>query len=319
MRNINEINNKPVMVRKRRKILWRQFIPYYILALPGLIYMVCNNYVPMFGIIIAFKKLNFTKGILKSDWVGFRNFEFLFQSDTAFVIIRNTLLYNFVFIILGNIVAISCAILLNEVRKKYLVRFYQSIILLPYLISWVVISYLVFAFLSADNGLINNSILEPLGITPINWYNSPKYWPFILTMVNLWKGTGYSMVIYLASIVGINPDYYESAMIDGASKWQQIKSITLPFLAPTLVTLVVLSLGRIFNSDFGLFYQVPRNTGTLYKVTQTIDVYVYNALMKKNDFGMSSAASVFQSVVGFIMVMLANFIIRKYDRENALF
>ncbi len=306
-------------VKKRGKIKWRQVLPIYMLALPGILYMICNNYFPMFGIVIAFKKLNFQKGIFGSDWSGLQNFEFLFQSSTAFTIIRNTVLYNLVFIILGNVLAIMCAIFLNEIRNKFTSRLYQSLILLPYLMSWVVVSYLCYAFLSADTGMFNNSILKKLGMDPINWYNSPKYWPFILTFVNLWKGTGYSMIIYLSSIVGISEDYYEAARIDGATRWQQIKGTTLPLLVPTVITLMILSVGRIFASDFGLFYQVPRNTGTLYDVTQTIDVYVYNALMKRSDYGMSSAASVFQSIVGFVLVLVTNAIIRKTSKENALF
>ncbi len=304
---------------KKHKVRWKQVLPIYLLALPGIIYMICNNYFPMFGIVIAFKKLNFGKGIFASDWCGLQNFEFLFQSSTAFNIIRNTILYNVVFILLGNIVAIACAVFLNEVRNKVASRLYQSLILLPYLMSWVVVSYLGYAFLSADTGMINNSILKMFGLDPVNWYNTPKYWPFILTFVNLWKGTGYSMIIYFSSIVGISSDYYEAARIDGATKWQQIKNITLPLLKPTMITLLILSVGRIFNSDFGLFYQMTRNTGTLYDVTQTIDVYVYNALMKRSDYGMSSAASVFQSVVGFAMVMITNAVVRKKSSENALF
>ncbi len=304
---------------KKHRVRWKQVLPIYLLALPGIIYMICNNYFPMFGIVIAFKKLNFGKGIFASDWCGLQNFEFLFQSSTAFNIIRNTILYNVVFILLGNIVAIACAVFLNEVRNKVASRLYQSLILLPYLMSWVVVSYLGYAFLSADTGMINNSILKMFGLDPVNWYNTPKYWPFILTFVNLWKGTGYSMIIYFSSIVGISSDYYEAARIDGATKWQQIKNITLPLLKPTMITLLILSVGRIFNSDFGLFYQMTRNTGTLYDVTQTIDVYVYNALMKRSDYGMSSAASVFQSVVGFAMVMITNAVVRKKSSENALF
>ncbi len=303
----------------KKKIKWKQVIPIYLLGLPGIIYMICNNYLPMFGIVIAFKKLNFSKGILGSDWVGFKNFEFLFQSSTAFTIIRNTVLYNVVFILLGNVVAIMLAILLNEITKRFAARIYQSAILLPFLMSWVIVSYLGYAFLSADTGLINSSIFKSLGIAPINWYNTPKYWPIILTLVSIWKGAGYSMIIYYSSIVGISKDYYEAATVDGATKWHQIKNITLPLIVPTVITLMILSMGRIFASDFGLFYQLPRNTGTLYDVTQTIDVYVYNALMKRSDFGMSSAASVFQSVVGFFMVLITNAIVRRKSKENALF
>lgn len=304
---------------KKKKIRWKQYLPIYLLALPGIIYMICNNYLPMFGIVIAFKKLNFAKGILASPWCGLKNFEFLFKSSTAFTMIRNTICYNVLWLILGHVLAIASAILLNEITNRFHARFYQSVILLPYLMSWVVVSYLVFAFLSADTGMFNNSILKPLGIAPVNWYSESKYWPFILTFVNHWKNNGYTMIVYFASIVGISQDYYEAAMLDGATKWQQIKHITIPQLVPTIITLMILSVGRIFASDFGLFYQIPRNTGALYNATQTIDVYVYNALMQRSDYGMASAASVFQSIVGFLMVMVTNAIVRKVSRENAMF
>ena len=304
---------------KKKKIRWKQYLPIYLLALPGIIYMICNNYLPMFGIVIAFKKLNFAKGILASPWCGLKNFEFLFKSSTAFTMIRNTICYNVLWLILGHVLAIASAILLNEITNRFRARFYQSVILLPYLMSWVVVSYLVFAFLSADTGMFNNSILKPLGIAPVNWYSESKYWPFILTFINHWKNNGYTMIVYFASIVGISQDYYEAAMLDGATKWQQIKHITIPQLVPTIITLMILSVGRIFASDFGLFYQIPRNTGALYNATQTIDVYVYNALMQRSDYGMASAASVFQSIVGFLMVMVTNAIVRKVSRENAMF
>lgn len=304
---------------KKKKIRWKQYLPIYLLALPGIIYMICNNYLPMFGIVIAFKKLNFAKGILASPWCGLKNFEFLFKSSTAFTMIRNTICYNVLWLILGHVLAIASAILLNEITNRFRARFYQSVILLPYLMSWVVVSYLVFAFLSADTGMFNNSILKPLGIAPVNWYSESKYWPFILTFVNHWKNNGYTMIVYFASIVGISQDYYEAAMLDGATKWQQIKHITIPQLVPTIITLMILSVGRIFASDFGLFYQIPRNTGALYNATQTIDVYVYNVLMQRSDYGMASAASVFQSIVGFLMVMVTNAIVRKVSRENAMF
>ena len=191
--------------------------------------------------------------------------------------------------------------------------------LLPYLMSWVVAGYLVFAFLSSESGLINKSILGPLGISNINWYQEKKYWPFILIFVNTWKGIGYSMIIYLAAIVGISQDYYEAATLDGANKWMQIRKITLPMLTPTMLVILALSLGQMFRSDFGLFYQIPKNSGALYSVTRTIDVYVYQALMKNSNYGMSSAASVYQSVVGFVLILSANFAIRKYRPESALF
>lgn len=297
----------------------KAYMPFYVMALPGIIYLLCNNYLPMSGIVIAFKNLNFRKGLFLSDWCGFDNFRFLFASKDAWVITRNTLLYNGAFIILTTVLAVAVAILLNEVRNKIASRAYQTAILLPYLMSWVIISYLANAFLAADTGLINNSILVPLGYEPISWYNSKQYWPVILTIVHLWKAIGYAMIVYLSSVVGISQDYYEAAHIDGATKWKQIRHITLPLLMPTVITMFVLQIGRIFYSDFGLFYQVTRNSGPLYSVTRTIDVYVYNALMKNSDFGMSSAASVYQSIVGFVLIMGANGVVRKLSKENALF
>lgn len=305
--------------KTKKKIRWKRFLPIYLMALPGLIYLFCNNYLPMFGIVIAFKKLNFSKGIFGSDWCGFDNFKFLFQSGTAWQIIRNTLLYNAAFIIIGTVVAIAFAIFLNEIRNQYAKKTYQTLILLPYLISWVIVSYLVFAFFGAESGLINKGILNVLGIESINWYSQTKYWPFIIMFVYIWKACGYSMIIYFSTIVGISQDYYEAAALDGATKWQQIKNITLPLLKPTVITMLILNVGRIFCSDFGLFYQVPKNSGVLYPVTQTLDVYVYNALMQNSDYGMSSAASVFQSVVGLILVVAVNHVIKKSHEESALF
>ena len=297
----------------------KRFLPLYLMALPCLVYIFCNNYLPMFGIIIAFKKLNFAKGIFGSPWNGFNNFKFLFSTQDAWIITRNTVAYNVVFIIIGMVFSITVAILLNEIRSKIAGRFYQSAILIPHLMSWVIISYIAYALLSNETGLFNNRILLPMGRDAVNWYGEKKYWPFILVFVNQWKSIGFSTIVYLSSIVGISQEYYEAARIDGATKWQQIRFITLPLIKPTVITLLILSLGRIFNSDFGLFYQLPRNSGILYDVTNTIDVYVYNALMNNNDFAKSSAASVYQAVVGFVMVIAANAIIRKVDRDNALF
>jgi putative aldouronate transport system permease protein len=313
------IEKRRMSKQKKSSKKWKQYFPYYLMALPGLIYMICNNYLPMFGIIIAFKNLNFRKGILGSDWSGLDNFKFLFASKDAWIITRNTLAYNAVFIILTTVIAIALAVFLNEIRSKFASRLYQSLILLPYLMSWVIASYLVYAILAADTGLINNSILEPLGFEGISWYNTKKYWPYILVICQIWKSVGYAVIIYLSSIIGISPDYYEAASIDGASKWKQLTKITMPLLSPTVITMLILNVGRIFYSDFGLFYQVTRNSGTLYSVTRTIDVYVYNALMESSDFGMSSAASVYQSIVGLLLIITVNAVVRKYSKENALF
>ncbi len=306
-------------MKTKKKIRWKRFIPIYIMILPGFVYLIINNYLPLFGMVIAFKDLDFRKGILASDWAGFSNFEYLFASKDAFVMTRNTLGYNILFIILGIVLGVFCAIMLNEIRSKISLKIFQTLILIPFLLSYVVVNYLVYAYLAPDTGLVNNSILKALGIAPIAWYTEAKYWPFILIFVNTWKTIGFSTILYYSSIIGISSEYYEAAALDGATKWQQIKNITLPLLKPIIVTLFILNVGRIFNSDFGLFYQVTRNSGMLYETTRTIDVYVYNALMNNNDYAMSSAASVFQSIVGCATLLVANFIVRKVQPEDSLF
>jgi putative aldouronate transport system permease protein len=254
-----------------------------------------------------------------SPMAGLSNFTYLFKTKDALVMTRNTILYNLTFIVLGTIMAITIAIILNELRSKVAKNMYQILFLIPYLISIVVVSYIVFAFLSYDNGFINKSIIERIGGKGINWYVEPKYWPFILVIVNLWKGFGYNSIIYYATVIGIDSSLYEAAAVDGATAWQRIWNVTIPGLKATVITLVLLSVGRIFYSDFGLFYQVPQNSGMLASVTQTIDVYVYKGLTQLNDVGRSSAAGFYQSIVGFILVLSANFIVRKLDKENALF
>ena len=297
----------------------KHYWPMYLMFVPGFVYLFINCYIPMFGIQIAFRRYNARDGIYGSPFCGLDNFKFLFQTNDAWIMTRNTLLYNLVFIILGNVLAIAIAIILNEITGKKKKQFYQTIILIPYLISMIIVSYLAFAFLSSSNGFFNNSILKGLGLPAVDWYNTPKYWPFILVFINLWKSLGYSMILYYATICGIDYTLYEAAEIDGASRWQKITHVTLPSLKSTIIILVLMSLSGIFRSDFGLFYQVTQNSGPLIKVTQTIDTYVYRGLMQTNNIGMSSAAGVYQSVVGFILVMTANGIVRKVDKDSALF
>lgn len=273
----------------------------------------------MFGIVIAFKDINISKGIWGSDWVGFKNFEYLFKTSDAYIITRNTILYNAAWIILGTVLSILLAILLNEIKSKYFARFYQSVILLPQLISIIIVSYLVYAFLSSENGLMNKTVLHALGMSERNWYFEKEYWPYILTIVHMWKGLGFTIVIYFASIIGIDEEYYEAARLDGASKWQQIRFITVPLITPAIIMLTLLAIGRIFYSDFGLFYQVPMNSGALYETTSVIDTYVFRGLMGLGDMGMSAAAGFYQSIVGFLLVIGANWIVRKINKENALF
>lgn len=305
--------------KKSRMAKIKEWMPVYLMMLPGLIYLLINNYVPMAGLVIAFKKINFTTGIMDSPWVGLSNFEFLFKTKDAFIITRNTLLYNFAFIIINTIMGIAIAILISDIRSKRAKSLYQSSVLLPFLMSYVIVSYIVFAFLSGDNGMFNNTILPALGMSEINWYSNAKYWPFILILVNFWKSVGYGVLIYIAGIAGIDSSYYEAASLDGAKKFKQILHVTLPALVPSIITLTLLSIGRIFYSDFSLFYQVPMNSGMLYQTTQTIDTYVYRGLLTLGNISMSSAAGFYQSCVGFILVMISNLIVKKASPDNALF
>lgn len=311
---------KKAEVKKgKKKNVLKEYWPLYLMMLPALLYLLINNYIPMAGMVIAFKKLNFAKGIWASPWAGLKNFKFLFASKDAWIITRNTLLYNVAFILVNMVVGIAIAILITEVRNTKLKKIYQSAILLPFLMSMVILSYIVYALLSAENGLVNNSILPLFHIDPIQWYQKPKYWPAVLIIANCWKGVGYGCLIYIASLIGIDPSFYEAARLDGASKWQEITKITLPSLVPTIITLLLLSIGRIFYSDFGLFYQVPMNSGVLFPATNVIDTYVYRALIEQGNISMSSAAGVYQSLVGFCVVMLSNWIVRKVDKDQALF
>ena len=311
---------KKAEVKKgKKKNALKEYWPLYLMMLPALLYLLIDNYIPMAGMVIAFKKLNFAKGIWASPWAGLKNFKFLFASRDAWVITRNTLLYNVAFILVNMVIGIAIAILITEVKNTKLKKLYQSAILLPFLMSMVILSYIVYALLSAENGLVNNSILPLFHMDPIQWYQKPKYWPVILIIANCWKGVGYGCLIYIASLIGIDPSFYEAARLDGASKWQEITKITLPSLVPTIITLLLLSIGRIFYSDFGLFYQVPMNSGVLVSTTNVIDTYVYRALIEQGNISMSSAAGVYQSLVGFCVVMLSNWIVRKVDKDQALF
>lgn len=273
----------------------------------------------MLGLAVAFKSINYSKGFWASDWIGFKNFEFLFTTNDAFLITRNTILYNTVFLIINTVIAIIIAILLKEITQKFFSRFYQSIILFPNLISMVIVSYLVLAFLNTESGLINKSILSLLNVEEISWYSSPRYWPSILTLVNTWKNVGLLSIVYYAGIIGIDQQYYESAMLDGANKFQQIRFVTLPLLTPVITTMTILAIGKIFYADFGLFYQVPLDSGALYNTTNVIDTYVFRALIRLGDIGMSSAAGFYQSIVGFLLVLVSNLILRRTNKENALF
>ncbi|MDR0294454.1 MAG: ABC transporter permease subunit [Oscillospiraceae bacterium] len=296
-------------------------LPFLAMLTPGLVILLVNNYLPMLGTIMAFQQYrfqnNFIYSILNSQWVGLKNVEFLFRNSTLWENMRNTIAYNLAFIALGMVIPVAFAIALNELWRPRLAKFYQTMYFLPYFLSWVVVSYLVFA-LFQTNGAVNTMILKPLGID-VKWYNTRNAWPPILIILQSWKYTGYNAVIYLAALSGISTEYYEAAMIDGVSKRQQIWYITLPLLRPVIIMLSLLAVGRIFNSDFGLFYNVPMGRSALYPVTEVLDTFIYRAMRRANEFGMATASSLFQSVIGFITVVSANLAVRKIDPESALF
>lgn len=292
---------------------------------PGTIWLILLRYLPMFGIVIAFKDYriytkapSFIKNIKNSPWVGLDKFKFLFATSDAGKMIVNTIGYNALWIVLGLVISVSFAIMLNEVTNKFVAKTYQTLMFFPYFLSWVVASYFVLAFLDPTRGLIVH-MQKSQGITGYNWYSEPKPWPVILTIANVWKYTGYSTILYLAAITGIDANQYEAASIDGASKWQQIRYITLPHLRPMITILFIMNVGRIFNADFGLFYMVPKNSGPLFPATQVIDTYVYRALTATNDISMSAAAGLLQNIVGFICIMTANTIVRRIDEDSSLF
>jgi putative aldouronate transport system permease protein len=307
------------MAQKIRRKSAKSSLPLLLLTIPGMIYLLINNYIPMAGVVIAFKSQNFAKGIFGGDWIGLDNFAFLFKTKDAWIMTRNTILYNLAFIVIGTICAIIVALLMTELTKKFLSKFYQNALIIPSVISTVVISYIVYSFLNSDSGLINKTILSLFNLPEISWYSEAKYWPVIIVLVFIWKTAGYSSIVYMASIAGMDKSIYEAAKIDGAGKFRQIKDITLPLLKPTIIIMTLLAVGRIMNSDFGLFYQVPMNSGALYNTTQTIDTFVYRAMMQLNDTGMAAASGLYQSLVGFVLVMVANGIVRKIDSDNSLF
>ena len=297
----------------------KKYLPFYLMALPAIIYFFINNYIPMGGLILAFEKYTVSGGIFGSPKVGFDNFKFLFSSSDAWLMTRNTILYNLVFIVLGTIVAIVVAYLLHELKGNLPRKIYQTTILFPSLLSIIIVSYLANAILAGDTGFINNYILVPLGFEPVSFYSESKYWPFILVFIHLWQMTGTNCILYLANMSAIDPGLYEAANLDGASRWNTFIHITIPCLIPTIITLTILAVGKIFNSDFGLFYQVPMNSGALIDVTQTIDTYVYRGLMNTANMGMSAAACFYQSVVGFVLVIITNHLVKKFSKENAMF
>ena len=316
----------PAAAGKHGRRKWsREDTELGLLGLPALIWYILFCYLPMFGIIIAFKnyrifpRKSFLYNLLHSDFVGFKNFKFFFNNKSFTMLLRNTLLYNIVFIILGIVIPVALALMINELYSKRKSKVYQTMMFFPHFLSWVVVSYFVFAFLNVNYGLLNKLVIA-LGGTRHQWYAEAQYWPLFFVLLKIWKGTGYSMVVYLASITGIDGSLYEAAMLDGATKWQQAKFITLPMLKTVIVMMFILSVGGIFASDFGLFYQVTQGVpNSLYKVASTFDTYVYSALQSNASIGKTAAVSTFQSVACCITILTANFIVSKIDSDSAVF
>lgn len=296
----------------------------YIMFLPGMLLTFMFCYLPMFGIIIAFKKVNLRDGILASPWVGLDNFKLLFQNENSWISMRNTVAYNLVFIFVGLVLAVALAITLSLIRGRIASKAYQTIFIMPHFLSMVIVAYLVFAFLNMESGFLNNTVLPMLygdSFEKINWYADYKPWPYILFAVNVWKTTGYSSIVYLAAIAGIDTEMYEAARIDGANLRQQILHITLPSLKNIMIIMTILNVGKIFSADFGLFYNITMNSGALYPTTLVINTYVYNMMSAAGtaSTGLASASAMLQSVLGFVLVVVTNAIVKRLDEDSALF
>ncbi|WP_420844367.1 ABC transporter permease [Lacticaseibacillus kribbianus] len=296
---------------------------FFLLVAPGTIFLIIFFYIPVLANVVAFQNFQYSDGgflysLFHSPWVGFQNFIFFFKSADFWLVLRNTVGYNLTFLLLNFFFAIFFGIVMSQMRNMRLLRVYQTSMLFPYFLSWAILAYFLYAFLSADKGIINH-IITGAGGTAIDFYNTPYVWPFLIVFMGVWKGIGYNSILYFATASGIDPSYYDAAMMDGANKWQQIKNVTLPHILPIATLMLIINIGGIFRSDFGLFYLLPRASGTLINVTQTFDTYVYRALTTTSDIGMSTATGLIQSVVGSVMILGSNAIVRKLQPDSALF
>lgn len=298
--------------------LFKQNAELLLLTMPAAIYILIFAYLPMYGIVLAFKDFKYNLGILGSKWIGLDNFKFMFMTDTAWRITRNTICMNALFIVFGTLAALAVALLLFEISEKLPVRVYQSVLIFPRLLSWVVIGYMFYGIMNPQYGLLNN-LLQQLGMERVDWYSKPALWPGILVIAYLWQSTGMGSVLYFATLVGIEKDYFDAAAIDGATKWQVTRHLTIPFLYPIMTLLLILSIGSIIRADFGLFYTLTRDVPTIYSTTDVIDTYVFRALRRLGDTGMAAAAGFYQSVVGFALILITNTLVRRFAPENSLF
>jgi putative aldouronate transport system permease protein len=291
---------------------------YLILLLPAVVYVLIFSYAPMVGVVMAFEKYNFSLGIFNSPWVGLKNFRFLTVSNKLWPLTRNTLLYNLAFIVVGMVLEVGFAIIINEMRSRWFKKVFQSFIFLPYFISWVIASAVVQTMLDYDTGLISR-IVKSLGLDMVNVYVDKRPWPFLLVFFRMWKGVGYGSIIYLSAITGIDSEMYEAAEIDGANSWQKVFSITLPSLIPTMVIMFLLACGQIFRGDFGMFYQLIGNNGVLLEIGDILDLYVYRAMAGNGNLGYGAAAGLFQSLLCFVTILAANFVVKKIQPDYTLF
>ncbi|MCI9457009.1 MAG: sugar ABC transporter permease [Oscillospiraceae bacterium] len=296
------------------KRYWR----LHVLALPAFAYMIIFSYLPMFGITLAFQDYKVSTGFFHSKWVGLKNFEFLFSNNDVWRITRNTICYNVAFIVLNTVLAVTLAIIFNEIYYKRTSKILQTLAIMPNFLSMTVVAIIVYGFLATQNGVVNQ-IMKAVGGQVRNWYGYKAIWPPLLIITYLWKNIGFSSIVYVASLSGLPQEYFEAALLDGASKWQQTKYISIPYMRNIITIMFILNLGGIIRGDIGLFRQVTQDSGALYEVTDVIDTYVYRALTTLNNTGMSAAAGVYQSVVGFILILVANAIVRRVDEDSALF
>ena len=287
------------------------------MASPALIYFFIWHYLPMFGLIIAFKDYSYEAGILGSRFIGVDNFKFFFQSLDAWRISRNTLGYGALFIVVNIFSGVFVALLFNEVRSRKAIKLYQTIMMFPNFLSWVVVGFITYIMLNPVYGVFNQ-ILTSMGFNGLDWYSDPKLWPMILTITNTWKCVGMNSIIYYATLLGVSQELYEAASIDGANGWQKCLHISIPALIPIVTMLSILAIGGIFRGDFGLFYQITRDVGALYPTTDVIDTYIYRGL-RTGDIGITSAVGLFQSLVGLVMVVVTNIIVKKIEPDNAMF
>lgn len=313
----SSINVKDKRESKITKVFKNNF-SLLAMCIPAIILLIVFNYIPMFGLVLAFKKFNVSQGIMGSPWAGLDNFKYFFESMYAWRVTRNTVGLNAIFIITGTIGAIGVALMYNELSKRYLLKFFQTTLFFPHFLSWVVIAFMVYAFLKADMGILNK-FLNQIGVKAPDWYSNPLYWPYIFTTMNFWKHVGYNSLIYFAGIIGISEEYYEAAKIDGATKFQMIRKITIPMITPLIIVIVLISIGKIFYADFGMFFQLTRDVGLLLPSSDVIDYYVYRTLRQTGDINMSAAAGFYQSIVGFFLVIITNYVVKKINPDNALF